>query len=381
MKYICLGYFEKRKRDSMTEAEQQAMFDACFAYDEHLRANGNWAVGEALEPPDTALTVYWKNGRVATTDGPYAETKEQLGGILVLEARDMNHAVQLMAQHPALQYGSIFEIRPAADLSELMKASEQRRRQHAARTIALGACILASALVAPSRAAAQDAQRSSDSMAPVDQYLMDRKAEIALARSAAPSAISRDATVLVLGRHGYETAVQGTNGWVCMVERGWMGPFDSPEFWSPKVRGADCLNPPGVRSVLPFAYRRTELLLAGHSKVEVIAAIKSALDKKQLPALEPGVVCYMMAKSSYLTDHGDHNGPHLMFYEPVEGDATWGANLPNSPVVSVDYWYLSAQAYPQLRSFPAMRVFAVVVDKWSDGTPAPSMHGAATPRR
>jgi hypothetical protein len=133
MKYICLGYYDKGKVDGMTEGEQQAMFDACFEYDDHLRANGNFAGGEALQPAETALTLYWKNGKVATTDGPYAETKEQLGGILILEARDMNHAQQLMAQHPALKYGSIFEIRPVGDMSEIIKASEQRRRKDAAR--------------------------------------------------------------------------------------------------------------------------------------------------------------------------------------------------------------------------------------------------------
>ena len=133
MKYICLGYYDKGKFDGMTEAERNAMFDACFEYDDHLRANGYSAGGEALQPPETALTLYWKNGKVATTDGPYAETKEQLGGIGVLEARDMNHAVQLMAQHPALKYGNICEIRPVADMNEIMKASEQRRRQNAPR--------------------------------------------------------------------------------------------------------------------------------------------------------------------------------------------------------------------------------------------------------
>ena len=133
MKYVCLGYYDKGKFDGMTEAEQNAMFDTCFDYDDHLRANGQWAGGEALQPAETALTLYWKNGKVATTDGPYAETKEQLGGILVLEARDMNHAVQLIGQHPALTYGNIFEIRPAGDMSEIIKASEQRRRQNTAR--------------------------------------------------------------------------------------------------------------------------------------------------------------------------------------------------------------------------------------------------------
>jgi hypothetical protein len=128
MKYICFGYYDKGKFDGLSDGERNAMFDACFEYDDHLRANGHYAGGEALQPPETALTLYWKNGKVATTDGPYAETKEQLGGILVLEARDLNQAVQLMAQHPSLKYGNIFEIRPAGDMSEIMKASQQRRR-------------------------------------------------------------------------------------------------------------------------------------------------------------------------------------------------------------------------------------------------------------
>ena len=108
------------------------MFDRCFEYDDHLRANGHWGGGEGLQDPQTALTLSWKSGKVATTDGPYAETKEQLGGILVLEARDMNQAVQLMGQHPALTFGTIFEIRPAGDMSEIVQASEQRRSQNTA---------------------------------------------------------------------------------------------------------------------------------------------------------------------------------------------------------------------------------------------------------
>ena len=129
MKYICLGYYEPAKHAGMTEEERNAMFDECFEYDDHLRANGHWAGGEALQPSETALTLYWRNGKVATTDGPYTETKEQLGGILVLEARDMNHAIQLMARHPAVKYGSTFEIRPTGDMSEIIQESEQRRRK------------------------------------------------------------------------------------------------------------------------------------------------------------------------------------------------------------------------------------------------------------
>ena len=129
VKYLCFGYYDKDKFDGMSESERNAMFDTCLEYDEHLRANGNWAGGEALQPAETALTMSWKNGKVITTDGPFTETKEQLGGILVLEARDMNHAVQLISQHPALTYGNSFEIRPVGDISEIVKASEQRRRK------------------------------------------------------------------------------------------------------------------------------------------------------------------------------------------------------------------------------------------------------------
>ena len=223
------------------------------------------------------------------------------------------------------------------------------------------------ALIASRPGIAQDAKQPYPAMAPVEQYLMDRDAEIALARSAAPDAISRDASVIVLTRHGYETAVQGKNGWVCWVGRGWMAMFDHPEFWNPKVRAAECINPPAARSVLPYAYKRTELILAGRSKLEVIAAIKAAIEKKELPALEQGTISYMMSKASYLTDSGGHNMPHLMFFQT---DAAWGANLTNSPIMAVNYWYISADQYPQLKTFPPLSVFLIGADKWSDGTPA-----------
>ncbi len=129
MKFICLGYYDKSRHDARSESEQNTMFDSCFSYDDHLRAKGHWIGGEALQPAETASTLHWKNGKVVTTDGPFAETKEQIGGILILEARDMEHAVQLMAQHPALQFGSIFEIRPTADISDIIEASEQRRQK------------------------------------------------------------------------------------------------------------------------------------------------------------------------------------------------------------------------------------------------------------
>ncbi|HEY1742243.1 MAG TPA: YciI family protein [Granulicella sp.] len=132
MKYICLGYIEPGKFEDMSESERNTMLDECFTYDDDLRKNGHFAAGEALQPASTATTLYWKNGKTAVVDGPYAETKEQLGGILVLEARDLNHAIQIMSQHPGVKCGP-FEIRPAADLSEMMKQSEQRRRNNSAR--------------------------------------------------------------------------------------------------------------------------------------------------------------------------------------------------------------------------------------------------------
>ena len=132
MKYICLGYYQPDKFEKMPESERNTMMDECFSYDDELRKNGHFAAGEALQPPNTAVTVGWKDGKVAVTDGPYAETKEQLGGILVLEARDLNHAIQLMSQHPGVKDGP-FEIRPAADINEMKRESERRRRKEPSR--------------------------------------------------------------------------------------------------------------------------------------------------------------------------------------------------------------------------------------------------------
>lgn len=128
MKYICLGYIESGKVGDMTADEQHAMLDECFEHNDHLRANGHLIAEVPLQPPETAVTLYWKNSRVATTDGPYLETKEQLGGILIIEARDLNHAIQLVSQLPGFKYGlGPIEIRPVVDLTEMMKESEQRR--------------------------------------------------------------------------------------------------------------------------------------------------------------------------------------------------------------------------------------------------------------
>ena len=221
------------------------------------------------------------------------------------------------------------------------------------------------------KAAAQPDKYSK--IAPVDQYLMERNAEILLARSAAPASISSDATILVLGPQGYETAVQGKNGFVCMVERSWMAQFDSPEFWNPKIRGAECLNRQAARSILPIADLRTRMVMAGHSKAEIVSALKAAFANKKLPNLEDGNMVFMMSKSAYLFDAGDHNGPHLMFFTALKDGKNWGAGASGSPVFSAPYWFLSSKEPSQAKGLPPILVFAVAVAKWSDGTAAP-MH-------
>ena len=206
-------------------------------------------------------------------------------------------------------------------------------------------------------ATAQDAKTPYPKMAPVDQYLMqDRNSEISLARSAAPESISRDAEVLVLGRHGYETAIQGKNGFVCIVERSWTAPIDDPNFWNPKLRGPLCLNAPASRSYLPRTIKRTDLILAGRTKAQMVEIMTAAIDKKELPAIEPGAMCYMLSKQGYLSDHDGHWHPHLMFFVSEGDPAAWGADLPGSPVLSFnDKW-------------EHLITFLVPVREWSDGT-------------
>jgi hypothetical protein len=231
------------------------------------------------------------------------------------------------------------------------------------RTIAIRTFVLGFVLSTPWQGRAQKVKALYPSMAPLAQYLLaDQNAEIAMARSAAPQAISRDAEVLILGRSGYVTAVKGKNGFACVVERSWMSPFDAPEFWNPKLRGPICFNPPAARTILPITIKRTELVLAGLSKAQIVDGIKVFV-KKDLPALEPGAMCYMMSTQGYLTDEGGHWVPHLMFYVPQTDGSAWGADLPGSPVL------LS----PQFQGAPEpFTVFMIPVPTWSDGTAAPT---------
>ncbi|HTG54367.1 MAG TPA: hypothetical protein VL980_05930, partial [Gemmatimonadaceae bacterium] len=156
-------------------------------------------------------------------------------------------------------------------------------------------------------------------MAPIAQYRMDRDAEIALARTAAPASISRDAEILVLGEKNFEVAVKGTNGYVCAVGRAFGGPLSNPEFWSPKNRSPICYNAPAVRSLLPYAMKQTAMALAGASKSQIVDAIRTAVAKKELGPPETGSMAYMMSKDAYLTDRGGHNLAHLMFELPRDG--------------------------------------------------------------
>jgi hypothetical protein len=208
-------------------------------------------------------------------------------------------------------------------------------------------------------AAAQAEKAPYPAMTPVDQYLIaDENTEIALARSAAPASISDGAEVMVLGRKGFTTAVKGTNGFLCVVERSWGAPTDAPEFWNPKIRSPICFNPQAARTFARIFLMKTRLVLEGKSKAEIVAATASALDKKDLPALEPGAMCYMMSKQQYLNDQGGSWHPHLMFL--VSGDAakSWGADLPGSPIMAADD--------PEERA----TILMVWVGNWSDGSPA-----------
>jgi hypothetical protein len=230
------------------------------------------------------------------------------------------------------------------------------------RTIAFGMFALVVMLTAARQAQPQDVKTPYPSMAPLGQYLMERTAEIALARSAAPESISQDAGVLVMGRHGYETVAKGKNGFVCVVQRSWTAGIDDPDFWNPKVRAPICFNPAAVRSYLPQTIRKTELILAGRSKALMTEDIKAALDKKELPTLEVGAMCYMMSKQGYLSDRDGHWHPHLMFFLPLTDPTTWGANQPGSPVIGDE------------DTLGRLTVFLIPVGNWSDGTAAPHDH-------
>jgi hypothetical protein len=214
---------------------------------------------------------------------------------------------------------------------------------------------------AGSHAAAPASAPAYPAMAPLDQYLIaDEKSEIALARSAAPASISDQAEVMVLGRDGYKTAVQGTNGFLCLVERSWAQNEDDAEFWNPMMRAPHCFNAQAAKSFVPIFLMKTRLVLAGKSKAEIAQAIQTALGSGQLPALEPGSMAYMMSKQQYLNDRGKAWHPHVMFYSPGDMTKSWAADDPNSPVMVAN------------DTEEHVTVLFILADKWSDGSAAPT---------
>jgi hypothetical protein len=207
------------------------------------------------------------------------------------------------------------------------------------------------------------AQGEYPKMLPLSQYMMDRSTEITLAQTAAPEALARNATVLVLTAHGYEVGKQGSNGFTCIVERGWMPPFDQKDFWSPKLRAPICYNAAASRTVLQYTLDRTKLALAGLSRTQIYDRIKAM----SLPTPEPGSMSYMLSKEQRLGEGaGSHWYPHLMFHLPrsysVGDGASWGADLPGSPVI----FDASHHVVPEPQT-----IFMVPVSKWSDGTAPP----------
>jgi hypothetical protein len=218
-------------------------------------------------------------------------------------------------------------------------------------------------LAAAWMALAEDAKTAYPTMAPVQQYLIaDRNAEVALARSAAPKSISDQAEILVLTPHGYETAVKGTNGFVCMVERSWAAGPDAADFWDPKMRSPFCMNAEAAETYLPLTVMKTKLALAGKSKSELVAAIPAALDAKKLAPIGRGAMCYMMSREGRLNGADGPWHPHVMFFAPLSKPAAWGANLDASPVVAVE------------DTEDRMTIFMVPVSRWSDGTPDANAH-------
>ena len=230
-------------------------------------------------------------------------------------------------------------------------------RQKKVHAIAIKSFALLIVLGPACMAIAQKAATPYPKMAPIEQYLMDRTAEIALARSAAPESISREAEVLVFGRQGFEMAVKGKNGFVCIVGRGWTSAAD-PDFWNPKVRVPICMNAPAARSYLVAITKINDLALAGRNLAQVNEAIADATAKKQLPAMEPGAMCYMTGKQGYGGDVAPHWPPHLMFFYSDTDPAIWGANLPGSPIIGI------------ADSLSHLTQFVIPVDRYSDGTHA-----------
>jgi hypothetical protein len=240
-----------------------------------------------------------------------------------------------------------------------METSARTRMSKSLANALVGMAILFGAAWHP-RAQAENQKTSYPTMAPLNRYLsLDEKSEIALAKSAAPPSLAEGAEVMVLRPDGYSTAVKGTNGFVCIVERSWAKSSDDSDFWNPKVRAPICFNAPAARSFLPIFLMKTKLVLAGKSKAEIVATTTTAMDTREIPPLEPMSMCYMMSKQQYLGDRDKAWHPHAMFFVPGDAVKIWGADHPDSPVMAAND--------PEERVTTSFFVFG----NWSDGTPAP----------
>lgn len=251
-----------------------------------------------------------------------------------------------------------------------MKTMQAHRLMSAATGAVLWALAGFAAAEAPAAGNPRSGVTAYGSMAPLDEYLMAPATEIALARSAAPAAISDKATILTLKPQGYETVVNGSNGFTCLVERSWMVPFNRDDFWSPKLRAPTCYNAAASKSALVYTLRRTKLALAGRTREQMLDEVRAAVARNELPAPEPGAMSYMMSKDQLLGDGAGvtHWHSHLMFHVPKADGASWGANLPGSPVVFDSALGDAHPEYPEPQS-----IFFVPVGHWSDGTAAPPL--------
>ena len=207
-------------------------------------------------------------------------------------------------------------------------------------------------------AAPQSAKTPYPTMAPLSRYLMPRDAEISLARSAAPKSVSDDAEILILTESGFQTAVKGTNGFVCMVARSWSADYDDPDFWDPKLRAPICYNAPAARSQVQATIKRTQAAIGGGSPDQVRAAVEAAIKSGELPTAEAGSMAYMLSRQGYLSNRVRHWHPHLMFFTTETDPKSWGAGLPDSPILGIEF--------PKEH----LTVFLIPVGRWSDGTPS-----------
>ena len=220
-------------------------------------------------------------------------------------------------------------------------------------------CGLALALgLLSSPGSAEPAKPASPGMAPVAQYLIPREAEIALARSSAPDSIARDAEIMVFTKTGFQTAVKGTNGFVCLVARSWSAGFGDPNFWNPKVRAPICYNAAAAQSQVPETIKRTEIALAGGSESKIQDGLKAAIKSGELPVAKAGSLSYMMSKATYFNQSDGPWRSHLMFYVPQTDTKSWGAGLAKSPIIG--------------NNFPDehLTIFLIPIGRWSDGSPS-----------